>query len=476
MIVSDEDRMLAGVIAEVEAEGLALSGRGVPYFNLWLPRVSPEMEWGWPHLSVIRKALRRITSGERRRLILEVPPQHGKSEQVTIRYPVWRLLKDPGLRVAVGSYSQTLANRFSRRARKLAIAAGVHVSSDRSAAEEWETEEGGSFRAVGRQAGITGHPADLLIVDDPVKNRKEAESKVFRDAIWDWWTNDLYTRLGQDAAAIVIMTRWHTDDLVGRILASDDAHNWEVVRLPALAEDDDPLGRKPGEALCPQRYNEAALAQRRIVLGRDFDALYQQRPVPREGGMFKYADLMHEDRLVYAVPRRARRVRYWDTAASVNGDYTVGLLMAYADDLWWVEDIVRGRWESAERRKVQRATAVKDHSHYGLGVTQWQQREPGSGGKDQEADFMLMMAGFPCATEPARVNKVLHADPFAAQVQAGNVRIMRAPWTMPYIDELTAFDSGEFDDQVDTSAGAFNKLALVPESGEGFNPLDGYRG
>lgn len=474
MIVTDEDRVVAGALAEIEADEVARSGANVPYFNHWLPRVSPEFEWGWPHLSVIRKALRRITDGESRRLILEVPPRHGKSEQVTMRYPVWRLLRKPTMRVAIASYGQTLANRFSRRARKLAIAAGINVSRERSAAEEWETVEGGTFRAVGRESGITGQGAELLVVDDPVKNRKQAESKAYRDAIWDWWTNDLYTRMEQDAAAIVIMTRWHTDDLVGRILMSDDAHNWEVVRLPALAEDNDPMGRKPGEALCPQRFDEKALARIRTVLGRDFDALYQQRPIPREGGMFKHVHLMAG--LCDVVPREGRRVRYWDTAASVDGDYTVGLLMAYAQDLWWVEDIVRGRWESADRRKVQKATAALDYARYGLDVTQWQQREPGSGGKDQEADFMLMMAGYPCATEPARVNKVLHADPFAAQVQAGNVRILRAPWTMSYIDELTAFNSGEFDDQVDTSAGAFNKLALVPESGEGFNPLEGYRG
>lgn len=466
--------MLAGAMAEVEAEATALSGRGVPYFNAWLPRISPEFEWNWRHLSIIRRSLRRITDGEAHRLILEIPPQHGKSEQVTIRYPVWRMLKNPKMRIAIGSYSQTLANRFSRRARKLAIAAGVNVSRDRSAAEEWETEDGGTYRAVGRQSGITGQPADLLVVDDPVKNRKEAESKVFRDAIWDWWTNDLYTRLQEDAAAIVIMTRWHTDDLVGRILASDDAPNWEVIRLPAIAEDNDPMGRSPGEALCPERYTIDALNKRRVVLGRDFEALYQQRPQPREGGMFKFADLMGH--LVDEVPRDGRRVRYWDTAASKHGDYTVGLLMVYAEGLWWVEDIVRGQWESAERRKVQLATKDADYARYGLEVKQWQQREPGSGGSDQAADFMLMMAGVPCETEPARVNKVLHADPFAAQVQAGNVRIKKAKWTSAYIDELTAFDSGEHDDQVDTSAGAFNKLALVPESGEGYNPLEGWRG
>jgi len=469
-----DESILAGLLSEIEAEE---AGGGLT-FGQWLPLISPEFTWGWDHLAYVRRALRRVTDGESKRLILELPPRHGKSEMVTIRYPVWRMLRDPGLRIAVGSYSQTLANRFSRRARKIATRAGVDISTERHAADEWETEQGGVFRAVGVGGGITGQGADLIVVDDPVKNRKEAQSKAFRDGVWDWWTNDMYTRLEPGGSAIVIMTRWHSDDIIGRILASDDGPSWERVRLPALAEPGDPLGRSDGAALCPDRYTRDALLAIQRVLGRDFQALYQQRPQPREGGMFKYADLMAEGRIIAAdaVPARGRRVRFWDTGASLGGDYTVGMLVCLAENTFYIEDVVRGQWESDERRKVQRATAERDYLRHGSGVKQWQWVEPGSGGKDQEVDFIKLMRGFPAATLRTRKDKESNADIAASQVQGGNVRIVRAKWTSALVDELVEVFGGQNDDQADALSGAVLVLSNTLETSVGDNPLEGYRG
>jgi len=228
-----------------------------------------------------------MTRGEIKRLMIFMPPRHGKSEQTTVRYPVWRLERNPQLQVIIAAYNQFFANKFSRKARRIAARRMV-LAGDRNAVEEWETQAGGGLRVVGVGGGVTGQGADLCIIDDPVKNREEAESPVYREKVWDWYTDDLYTRLEPGAAVVLIQTRWHVDDLAGRILKSDDAPNWTVINLPAEAEDGDPLGREVGEALCPERYDKAALADIRRVLQSAYAALYQQRPVPAEGAVFKW--------------------------------------------------------------------------------------------------------------------------------------------------------------------------------------------
>ncbi len=218
-----------------------------------------------------------------------MPPRHGKSETVTIRYSAWRLENDPKLNIIVGSYNQKLANRFSRRIRRIAEERIV-LSKDRKAVDEWETKEGGGVRAVGVGAGVTGFGADLVMIDDPVKGRSHAESKTIRDNTWEWYTDDVYTRLEPKGAVVLIQTRWHEDDLAGRLKKAEanGGDRWDVVSLPAIAEADDPLGRKIGEALWPQRFDVKALDRIRQQQGSySFNAMYQQRPVAREGNVFK---------------------------------------------------------------------------------------------------------------------------------------------------------------------------------------------
>lgn len=387
-------------------------------------------------------------------MMLFVPPRHGKSQMVTVRYPVWRLEQNPEMNVIVGAYSQTLANRFSRQARKIARER-MPLDIERSAVEEWATEKGGIFRSVGVGAGVTGQGGDLIIIDDPVKNREEANSPVYRDKVWDWYTDDLYTRREPGAAMILIMTRWHEDDLAGRILASEDGQNWTVVKLPAEAEEEDPLGRKIGEALCPDRFNEEDLQSIHKVLGNSYYALYQQRPTAIEGNMFK----RHWFETVREVPAIAKRVRWWDRAATANGgDYTVGVLMAYVDNIYYVEDVVRGQWSSHERDKVIRQTAEDDSEKYS-DIEQWTEQEPGSSGKDAARSFVILLNGFRARYKPSTGSKEVRADPFSAQAEAGNVKLKKASWNKVYLDELALFPSGTNDDQVDGSSGSFNRLA-----------------
>ncbi len=428
--------------------------RGVPAgFAAWNSRVSPRWRWDWPHLAYVQRQMDRVTDGEIDRLILAMPPRHGKSETVTVRYPVYRLVEWPEFRTIVAAYNATLAAKFSRKARRLACLAGVSLSEERTAVEDWETTAGGGVRAVGVGGGVTGHGADLIVIDDPVKSREEAESPTYRDRVWDWFRDDLYTRLEPGGAIVLILTRWHQDDLAGRIL-EQEPDRWEVVRLPARAEPDDPLGRPTGAALCPDRYDEEALAAIEQVLGPySWSALYQQDPHPRSGNLFPRDRAL----IVDAVPAHARHVRYWDKAGTAGGgNRTAGVRMAVADGVYYVVDVVLAQLASAERNRLMRQTAELD----GPSVRGWVEQEPGSGGKESAEATLRLLSGFPYRAETVTGDKVTRADPFAAQWQAGNVRIVRGPWNRAYLDELEAFPAGKYDDQVDASSGAFAKLAL----------------
>lgn len=429
-------------------------------FESYLAEVSPQFTWDWPHLLYIREALNRVTAGEISKLMLFVPPRHGKSEMTTVRYPVWRLEQDPEMRVIVGAYNQTLANKFSRKSRRIAEER-MSLSTDRNAAEDWETKEGGGLRAVGVGAGITGQGGNLIIIDDPVKNREEAESFTYRERVWDWFKDDLYTRLEPGGAVILIMTRWHQDDLAGRLLSGSDANSWTVVSLPALAEENDPLHRKPGEALCRDRYDETALADRRSVLGRSFYALYQQSPRPKEGYRFKRSWF----EIVDVAPAVAERVRYWDKGFTEDGGaYTAGVLISKsAQGVYYVEDVVRGQWASGPRDEKMKATAAHDARERG-NVKVWIEQEPGSTGRDSVAVLIKLLAGYSVYADKVTGDKEFRAEPLEAQAMAGNVKLVRGDWNDAFLDELCDFPVGKYKDQVDASSGAFNKLALTGQS------------
>jgi len=419
-------------------------------FERWLPRVSPTWRWDWPYQRYIIEHLARMTRSELDRLMIFMPPRHGKSEMVTVRYVAWRLEQDPTMRTIIAAYNQTLANRFSRKARNIARTR-VLLSDDRTAVDDWETTLGGGVRAVGVGAGVTGHGGHLVVIDDPLKSREEANSATYRQRVWDWYTDDLYTRLEPDGQIILIMTRWHEDDLAARILAQD-GDRWTVVRLPAEAEEDDPLGRRPGEPLNPDRFDRTALEQIRTVLGNSYYALYQQRPQPQEGGLFQRQWF----ELVEAAPAQASRVRYWDRAATASGgDYTVGVRMARVQDgIFYIEDVVRGQWSPAERDRVMHQVALLD----GPEVAIWVEQEPGSSGVDAIAHTVRMLVGFAVRGDRVTGDKVVRAEPLAAQVQAGNVKLVRGRWNAVFLDELAAFPFGTHDDQVDAASGAFSKL------------------
>lgn len=425
-------------------------------FGDWLEYATPTFNWHWRNLVFVRKILARVTAGKLRKLMIFMPPRHGKSEMVTVRYPVWRMLAQPDLRCIIGAYNNDLAMQFSRKGQRVAMEAGLQLAVMR--ADDWETTAGGGVRATGVGAGITGRGANLIIIDDPVKSREEANSSAYRERCWQWYTNDLYTRLEPNGALILIMTRWHQDDLAGRILDSEDGRNWTVVSMAALAEEGlpDVLHRKPGEALCPERFDEQALVGIRTVLGSwAFAALYQQRPLPREGGMIERAWLP----IVKAAPVDiVRRIRYWDKAASLDGKRTAGVRMAKAySGEFFVEHVICGQWTTHNRRQVMLQTAQMD----GMTVEQWIEQEPGSSGVDSVQDEIRLLEGFTARADRPSGDKDTRLEPFAAQAEAGNVKLLEGAWNQIYIDEMTTVPGGAYRDQADATAGAFNKLVTL---------------
>lgn len=406
-----------------------------------------------------------MATGRTPRLIVAEPPRHGKSELISRYLPSWYLGTFPDRRVALLSYEAEFAARWGRRARDLLEEHGpqlfgARVRQDSRAAHEWELAgAAGGMTTAGVGGPITGKGADLMIVDDPVKNAEEAQSKTYREKAWDWWTSTAYTRLEPGGSVIVVMTRWHEDDLVGRILAQarGGGERWDVVTLPALAEENDPLGRTPGEALWPSRYpRERLLEIERAVGPYVWSALYQQRPAPREGGMFKVERIKIRQAAVDLLPQR---VRFWDKAGTADGGaYTAGVLMGRdRERRYWVLDVVRGQWDSAERERVIRQTAEADGVEVKIGIEQ----EPGSGGKESAQNTIRNLAGFVCRAERPTGDKVLRADPFSVQVNSENVFLAPGNWNRAYLDELQHFPHfprGALKDQVDASSGAFGML------------------
>jgi len=243
------------------------------------------------HHGLLLDALQSVETGEIPRLMVCMPPGSAKSTYTSVVFPPWFMGRNPKLSVIAASHTQELAERFGRRVRNLVAAKefgnvfNIGVADDSASAGRWDTTAGGEYFAAGVGGSITGRRADLAIIDDPVKSREDADSERSRDKAWDWYTNDLLTRLKPGARQIVVMTRWHEDDLGGRILERE-RDRWHVIEIPMEATTGDPLGRKPGERLWPEWYTDEMVE----VAKRDkrsWWALYQQQPSSDEGDFFK---------------------------------------------------------------------------------------------------------------------------------------------------------------------------------------------
>jgi len=480
------------------------------------------------------------------RLMITMPPRHGKTEQCSRQFPAWLLGLMPDTRIILTSYNGDRANANSRGARDLvmdarygaifgqrsSVDAPVDLSADSRSVTAWDlaSPHRGGVVAAGVGGGITGTGAHLMVVDDPLRGREEAESRAQRDRVWDWWTSTAYTRLEDGGAVVLIMTRWHPDDLAGRLLqqmASDPmADQWQVVNLPAIwpgspehgtslgrleaapasepepgtgdgkgeiasepetedgeedpwpgyfrdmllngvwVQKDDPLGREPGEALWPEKYSSEDLKRIKTNVGvYDWGSLYQQSPIQREGAMFRPEWLDTVDRIPGKV---IARVRYWDKAGTDgSGDYSAGVLMAMTSDKhFYIEHVAREQMSSYRRNKKMARLIDADLERDGPTVKTYHEVEPGASGKEAAVNTVKELDGRAISPDPAgNKSKEVRAMALATACEARMVHLLRAEWNQKYIEELMMFPKGVHDDQVDASAGAYNKLARGGRSG-----------
>jgi predicted phage terminase large subunit-like protein len=377
-------------------------------------------------------------------------------------FPVWYLSLFPDRRVISASYEADFAASWGRKVRNTvaqhSTALKLEVAEDSAAANRWETRQGGGMMTAGVGGPLTGKGANLLLVDDPIKNAEEAASQTLRDKIWNWWTSTAYTRLEPDGIAVVVQTRWHEDDLVGRLLRESEhgGEPWDVLCLPAFAEDGDMLDRAADEPLWPERFDTAALERIRTAVGSYvWNALYQQRPAPAEGGMFK----RNWWRFWRVLPERFDEViQSWDFAfkETRTSDFVVG-------QVW-------GR-KGADKFLLDQVRARTDFTGSIAAVRLLSSRWPKAAAKlvEGKANGPAVIAALKkeisglIEVEP-QGSKESRAAAVTPQVEAGNVYLPERelhPWVSDFIEEHASFPNGAHDDQVDACSQALARLGLM---------------
>lgn len=305
------------------------------------------------HLRQLSLKLVGVAAGRTRRLLVAMPPRHGKSQLVSVWFPLWYLNLFPHKRIVIASYGADLAEDFGRLVRDLAeehaASLRLRVKGDTRAAKRWKTTEGGEMYSVGVGGPLTGRGADVLIIDDPFKDAEEALSPNQRRKVWDWYESTAYTRLMPGGAVIVMATRWHREDLTGRLLSEEHrGDKWEKFFLPAIAEHGDPLGRKEGEALWPDQFSiEDLLGKKAVQTPYWWSCLYQQKPTKAEGAEFPSEWLEGADLFFDRWPESRMKVMGVDPskgAESKSGDYSAIVSMAVGlDGLLYIDADLKRR-------------------------------------------------------------------------------------------------------------------------------------
>lgn len=435
-----------------------------------------------PALDVIDTALVEAFNTPDSRLIISMAPQEGKSVRVANDFPIWALTQNPDLRIVTASYAQQLANRNGRAIRNRISAnpdLGLSIAADNGSVHEWQVDgrDGGVY-SVGVGGGVSGRPADMFIIDDPIKDRKEADSETYRDNVWDWWTDAASARLGPGAPVIMILTRWHDDDLAGRLIDRDRDAGWRVINIPAQADhrpengETDLLGREPGEFMESARGRTRRQWERRKATAgpRTWASLYQGRPTPAGGDTFpeewaryttpmwiEQADGRH---LVPGMERDDQElVQSWDMTFKdkQSSDYVVGQVWLRVGVTAYLLDQVRERMNfnatldavKAMSAKWPQAAAkfVEDKANGTAAINSLQRQVPGL---------------IPIEPEGSKLARASAVSPF---VYSRNVVVPNADM-LPNVEELVnearSFPNGAHDDTVDAMSQAINRLLLMP--------------
>lgn len=436
----------------------------------------PDYQFNWHHLYMIDK-LERFAAGEIKRLMVFMPPRHGKSQLVSRHLPAYIFSRNPNARVIACSYSADLASAMNRDVQRLMDSEAYRETFPESqlnsknvvTTQSWLrnntvfeiVNSKGFYICAGVGGPITGKGGDFAIIDDPVKNAEEAASPTIRNKHWEWFTSTFYTRLEKDGAILLTMTRWNEDDLAGRLLRlaqdSEEADKWEIINFPAICENDenpeDP--RQPGEALWRDKYDEAKLATIKSSVGsRVWASLYQQRPAPAEGGLIKkdWFSTYQENELT------GKEIVnfYLDTAYTEKQENDPTAILAYIqkgnkiyikrsatarksfpDLIAWIRSFAH------ENGYTSRSRIVIEPKASGLSVVQQLKRESGLN---------------VIADKPPKDSKVTRVNSVSAIIEAGRVLIPeRANWTDQFLHECAVFPNGSHDDQVDCLVGAINQ-------------------
>jgi predicted phage terminase large subunit-like protein len=480
----------------------------------FIQRFHPAYQAGWVHRLICEKLetfVEQVARRESPRLMLFMPPRHGKSMIASQNFPAWALGKHPEFEIIAASYGTSLPLKFSRSVRAFLrepayqkIFAETRLDSDNENVEGWQTTRGGGYVPAGVGTGVTGKGAHILIVDDPIKDAEEADSAVVRESTWDWYGSTAYTRLAPGGGVLIIQTRWHDADLAGRAIsqmkeavkAADaersakleagvdpavveaayqqalrEIDRWEIVVFPAIAEQDEYLTgdreivyeprpgaellRKQGEALHPDRFDATKLARiKRALQPRHWSALYQQNPVPMEGAFFTKDMIRREP-----YPPDTREFRLfatWDLAIgqSQSSDYTVGIVggLDFENNLH-VLDMIRGRMNTYQIVEAILDTAQK-YQVMCTGIEKGQLEQAIRVHLEQR---MRERKQFPTFAEGEHAlkpitDKIKRAGPLQGRMQQGMVYFPDQPWTDTVIHELLRFPGGEHDDCVDAMA------------------------
>jgi len=427
----------------------------IPFCQLTFPGYQPAS-----HLVALASKLEAVERGEIKRLMVFLPPRHGKSEICSVRFPARYLGHHPQAQVIGCSYAEGLAYTFSYAIRETILSPQYQrlwqYQLDQAGAVRWQiagkADLRASYIASGVGGSIIGEGADLLIIDDPVKNIEEAESKNQRDRVWDWYRTVARTRLQPDASIVLIMSRWHQDDLAGRLLelARNDpkADQWVVLHLKAIEDD---------KALWPERYPLDALEVIKASIGgRAFESLYQGEPTIAEGNIIKREWL----RYYKESPSFNRIIHSWDTAfkAKSSNDYSVCTCWGETQNAYYLIDVWRGRAEFPELKRIAESLYERDKPVAVL-------VEDAASGQSLIQEFQRDTR-IPLLPVKAERDKVVRTYAVTPLIEAGRVYLPEwAAWLYDYVEELSAFPNGQFDDQVDSTTQALNWLntSKLPE-------------
>jgi len=424
------------------------------------------------HLRLLSSKVKALEKREIRKLMVSMPPRHGKSLFLDIWTPVWWLTRNPQARIIIAGYGQNFAREWGGKVRNKVLEhseeLNLAIDKERMAADAWATTLGGEVYSLGVGGSIVGRGADLYIVDDPIKNADEAGSEIYREKMWNWWFTSVATRMQPGGVIILVATRWHQDDLLGRLIDSDETGEWDIVNIPAEAERDDPLGRKPGEWLWPEYWAEAGDPDyyektKKTMLPYWWSAQFQGRPTPEGGGI-----LMRDDWQWYRrsdLPeKRDMTVQSWDLPLKDKrtSDYAVGQVWTRAGADLYLMDSARDHMDMTRVAGHMQNFALKYRAVAKL-------IEDSAMAPQLIATFHHKVAGMiPIPPKGSKLSRVYNVIPY---MKGHNIHLpmnddgSKPKWVLDFVEECAQFDKGTYDDQVDafTQAVTFLQPGLWQE-------------